>query len=281
MNQEHISQMTVGPGYVHPETRQPVGQKGMFDVQRNRGLQISRDNDSAENLKIGIRDIDEAIMYYFNNVIKPQITVNGVVVKVPVMYASPEKWLEVQKEGIYRDKNGKKQLPIIVFKRESLTKDRSITTKLDANRPHNYYITAVNRSRRNAYTRFDLIHNRVPEKDLIMTVVPDYVKLEYSCIILTDLVSQMNPIIEAINFASESYWGDPEKFKFQAFIDSFKTDITSAQSEDRTVRTTFSIKLNGYILPDTVNANPHTNMLRHNKTNLTYKFVEKEVVWPN
>lgn len=273
-SQEKISQMVVGPGYVHPETGKPFGEKGIPDIQRNRGFQVSRDDDSVENLKIGIRDIDEAIVYYFKNVIRPQVRANGVVVDVPIMYASPEKWVDVQKIGYYRDKNGKRQVPVIVFKRESLTKDRSITTKLDANRPHNYYVTSVNRSRRNAYTRFDLLHNRVPEKDLIMTVVPDYVKLEYSCVILTDLISQMNPIVEAINFASESYWGDPDRFKFQAFIDSFKTDIDAGQGEDRTVKTTFSIRMNGYILPDTVNANPHTNMKRHNKTNISYRFSE-------
>jgi hypothetical protein len=31
----------------------------------------------------------------------------------------------------------------------------------------------------------------------------------------------MNKLIEAINYASDSYWGDPESFKFKASIDSF------------------------------------------------------------
>ena len=44
----------------------------------------------------------------------------------------------------------------------------------------------------------------------------DYVTLTYSCIIQTYYVEQLNKIIEAINYASDSYWGNPERFKFKA-----------------------------------------------------------------
>ena len=36
----------------------------------NRGTLRSRDSDNVKNLSIGLMDIDGAIMYYFNNVIK-------------------------------------------------------------------------------------------------------------------------------------------------------------------------------------------------------------------
>jgi hypothetical protein len=62
----------------------------------------------------------------------------------------------------------------------------------------------------------------------------------------------MNKIIEAINYASDSYWGDPERFKFRAMIDNFANIVESTQGEERNVRTTFNIKLNGYIIPDIV-----------------------------
>jgi hypothetical protein len=45
--------------------------------------------------------------------------------------------------------------------------------------------------------------------------------LTYTCIIQTYYVEQLNKIIEAINYASDSYWGDPERFKFRARIDKF------------------------------------------------------------
>jgi hypothetical protein len=83
-------------------------------------------------------------------------------------------------------------------------------------------------------------------------VVPDYVNLIYSCDIQTYYVEQMNKIIEAINYASDSYWGDPERFKFKASIDSYTTAIEVSDSTNRIIKGTFSIKLFGYIVPDTI-----------------------------
>lgn len=244
----------------------------MFDSRSN---QISRRDDTARNLTVGIHDIDKAILYYFNEVIRPTVTVNGEQVTVPVNYSSPEKWLAVQKEGIFRDREGKRQLPVILFKRDSLEKNRNITSKVDANYPQNFYITGKQRyTARNQYRRYGNLTNTVPEQAYILSVVPDYVKLTYSCIILTDYISQMNPIIEAINFASDSYWGPKDQFKFQSFVDSFKTDVVSADNDDRIIKTTFSIRLNGYIVPETVNANAYTTMKRYGKTRIRVEMQE-------
>jgi hypothetical protein len=62
----------------------------------------------------------------------------------------------------------------------------------------------------------------------------------------------MNKIIEAINYASDSYWGDPNRFKFKASIDTFNNTTELSTDQDRIVRSTFTIKLNGYIIPDTI-----------------------------
>lgn len=263
-----LSREVVGPPYRNPENGIPQGLPQPSDEQRIRANQISRRDDDAQNLTVGLYDIDEAILYYFNNVIKPVATVNGTEISVPVQYADPERWKSIQNDGIYRDKDGKRQLPVILFKRDSLEKNRNITSKVDANNPHNFYITSQTYSARNSYGDFNKIRTRIPEKVYILTVVPDYVKITYSCIILTDYISQMNPIIEAINFASDSYWGDTNRFKFQSFVDSFKTDVITDQGKDRTIKTTFTVKLNGYIVPNTVNANPYTQLKRFSKTNV-------------
>ena len=42
----------------------------------NRGLIRSRNNDEVKNFSIGLMDIDSAIMFYFNNVIKPTVLEN-------------------------------------------------------------------------------------------------------------------------------------------------------------------------------------------------------------
>lgn len=258
VKQEDLSAKTLNPPYLKDSQPLPVK-----DKQRARENQISRRDDTAQSLKVGIGDMDEAIMYYFKEVILPRVDVGEANFQVPIEYASPEKWKAVQKQGYLRDKNGKRQLPVILFKRDSLTKDRNVTSKVDANYPHNFYVQSIVKpNSRNYMDRFGIDTKRAPERAYIISVVPDYVKLEYSCVILTDLITQMNPIIEAINFASDSYWGPEDRFKFQSFVDSFRTEIVGEQTDDRTVKTTFTIRLNGYILPQTVNADPYLNLKR-------------------
>ena len=105
---------------------------------------------------------------------------------------------------------------------------------------------------KNFYSNFNLLNNRVPTKQFIANVVPDYVNLTYSCIIQTYYVEQLNKIVEAINYASDSYWGDPERFKFRATINDFNTITELQQSKDRLVRSNFQIKMYGYIVPDVI-----------------------------
>jgi hypothetical protein len=58
---------------------------------------------------------------------------------------------------------------------------------------------------------------------------------------------------ESINFASRTYWGDPTKFQFYSSIESFDESITYEIGEDRAVKNTFNITLNGYIIPESIN----------------------------
>ena len=100
-----------------PDSRQP--QKKPI----NRGA-ITRRDDDIKDIYIGIQDHDEAIAYYFNNVIKPSIIKNDERIAVPLIYGNPERWKSVQRDGYYRDKEGKIQTPLIMFKRDSVEKRR-------------------------------------------------------------------------------------------------------------------------------------------------------------
>ena len=90
-------------------------------------------------------------------------------------------------------------------------------------------------------------------------------------------MEQMNPIVEAINFASDSYWGRQEKFKFQAFVGDIRTEILENQGEDRTVKAEFNVTLNGYIVPETVNSGPYVNYKGRNKTTFKVGIQEKTI----
>jgi hypothetical protein len=76
--------------------------------------------------------------------------------------------------------------------------------------------------------------------------------MQYSVTMQTYYIEQLNKIIEAVNYASDSYWGDPERFKFNASIDQFNTIQELNDGQERVVRSTFTINMYGYIIPDII-----------------------------
>ena len=216
----------------------------------NRAEQTSFRNDTVKPLSIGIQDIDESVMYYFQNVIKPFVIQNGERLPVPIIYGSPEKWKSFQKDGYYRDLNGKIMAPLIMFKKNNIEKVRNLTNKLDANSPNNIAVYGKRYSKQNEYSKFNILNNVSPEKTYYATVVPDYLNITYDCVIFTYYNDQLNKIMEALEFASDSYWGDPERFKFKATISTLTPTTELSDSTERIVKCALTITLYGYIIPD-------------------------------
>ena len=221
--------------------------------RKKREQQRSVKNDNVKPFTLGLRDIDEAIFYYFNNVIKPSVIQKGYTKAVPVLYGSPERWKTVQSDGFYRDEKGKIQLPLILIKRNTISKNRNLGNKMDANNPHNFGVFKKKWSKKNQYDRFSILNNRTPVDEYYAVAVPDYLNITYSCMIFTQFIEQMNKIIEGINYASDSYWGNPERFSFRAMINDFNMVTELVKGQDRTVKTEFDINLMGHIVPDTIN----------------------------
>ena len=244
------SQKEISKGMHTPYSRESGNPNDSAYQITNRSNQVSFKGDTVKPFSVGLYDIDETILYYFNNVIKPTVTQNGKRVEVPVIYADSERWNQIQKDGYFRDKKGRIMMPLITFKRTNIEKNRNITNKLDANFPNNYRVYEKSYSVNNAYDKFNILNNRKPTKNMYAVVVPDYVTVNYDCIVSTYYMEQMNSIVEAINYASDSYWGNPERYQFQARIDSVATNVEMPADQDRLVKSTFSIKMHGYIVPN-------------------------------
>jgi hypothetical protein len=238
----------------------PSSEEGTVFSQ-NRATDISRKNDQIKDISIGLLDIDEAIQYYFDNTIKPSVIQNGIRLAVPVVYGDAEKWKMVQNDGFYRDHNGKIMAPLIMYKRTSVEKNRTLGNKLDGNEAHLFNVFETRYNKKNFYNKFDILTNTVPSKQYYVSVVPDYVNVTYECILFTNFVEQNNKLIEAIEYASDSYWGNFKKFHFRTKIDTFTVANTIEQDSDRVVKTNFTMTLNGYLIADSVNAKASaTNM---------------------
>ena len=222
----------------------------------NRGTKISRNSpgakDDVKNISVGIMDMDSAIMYYFNEVIKPDVTVNEEKVKVPCIYASPERWTTISKQGYLRDKKRQIIVPLIVFKRTGMTRDDNMPVdKLDANDPKLKYSFQKKFTQHNRYDKFSVLKNISPGREYYNVAMPDYVQLTYEFTIWTSYIDQMNKIVEKINYSDGAYWGEPGKMRFRTRIDSF-SDASQIEGE-RLIKTTFSMTLNGYIVPEHYN----------------------------
>ena len=219
----------------------------------NRGKEYTRKGEKTKDFYVGLQDLDGAIIYYFNNTIKPQVFQDGEMINVPLIFGTPERWKSIQQDGFLRDSNNKVRVPIIVFRRTNIEKNRSLGNKIDGNKAHLFQVFETKYNARNHYDSFSILTNRNPSKQYYVSVVPDYVTVTYECIVFTNFVEQNNKIVEAIQFASDSYWGDPKRFQFRSKIDSFATTVAIESDGDRAAKTTFNITLNGYIIPDTIN----------------------------
>ena len=228
-----------------------VSNKPLSRKQRvlNRGYLYSRSDEDIKNPEVTLIDMDSSIMFYFDEVIKPSVEDNGENIKVPIMYASPERWKAIQRDGFMRDKKRQTITPVIVYRRTSIEKDDMVPQdKLDANNPHMFYTFEKKFSNTNRYDNFSIQQGLLPQREYYNVTFPDYVTLSYDFIIWTSYIEQMNKIVERVVYSDGAYWGHPEKMRFRTAVDTF-TDATEVGDSERLVRTNFTVTLKGYLLP--------------------------------
>jgi len=236
-----------------------------------RGEDTSVRGEEIKSISVSIQDIDEAVLYYFNEVIKPYVINEGTTYSIPVVYADPEKWKSAQKDGYYRDKDGRVMLPVITLKRDNMEKVRNITNKLDGNRSNIYQVYEKKYTQKNQYDNFSVLTNRAPVKEFYNIVVPDYYTITYSCAIYVSYIEDLNKLIESIGFRSDSYWGLPNRFLFKATIDNFPITNQITDGEDRRIVSVFTLTMNGYLTPSNIDKQLATNALKsRSKTQLIF-----------
>ena len=241
--------------------QKPLSRKARRDFRNlsqredyNRGRELRRDKDDIKNISNQIIDMDSAIMYYFNEVIKPTVTENKETVKVPVMYASPERWVSIQKMGFMRDKRQQLITPVIVFRRTGMSKNENLPqNKIDANNPQQFVTIEQNYNQQNRYDAFSKQVGLTPNKTYYNVVMPDYVILNYEFTIWTSYIEQMNKLVERINYTNGSYWGEPGKMRFRSRIESFSDASEMDTQGERLVKTNFTVEMMGYIIPEEFN----------------------------
>ena len=223
------------------------------DLVLNRALQTRRDDDVIKTVQRTIYDIDYAIKWYLDNEIQPQITAQGQLIPVPVIFAAGEKWDNVRRLGYLRDEKGMLQSPIIMLKRSTVS-EKDDQRSLDVNRPNsaNYIVGRSNYNSRNRYEDelFPIPkYEQQPSEKFYIVDIPKYVTIEYDMMIWCDFTSQLNELIDQILPYGRFSWGN-EGSKFPTSIGSISFETVNTVGEDRLVRATIPLTVHGTLLSE-------------------------------
>lgn len=230
----------------------------------NRADQVKRESDD-KGRGVKLHDVDLAIAEHMIDTIVPTVEVFREKVKVPVIYGNPERWKSVQKDGYLRDRKGQIQIPLIMFKRNTIARDDSIPSSMNRNI---FYPTVIKYSKKHKYDRFSQMTDVQRPVEQYNVTIPDYVTITYEVMIWTDFTEHMNKIVEAFQYATDEYWGDKSGFKFRVRIDSFDNTTEVGEGSQRIVRTSFTMAVNAYLLPEKFD-----NELTHKKSFSAKKLV--------
>lgn len=201
--------------------------------------------ENAQDISIALYDVDYAVKWQLENVIQPTVTEENAILQVPVLFAAGEKWAAVQKHGYLRDNQGKLLTPLIMIRRNSISKrediqDLKVLETADARITFERKYTSKNR-----YDRFNLSHNK-PVQELYSVDVPKYVQVEYELLCWTNNTSQLNEIVEQLIWFDGKAFGNT--YKFITHIDPPAFETMNNTGEDRVVRATMSMRTKAYIL---------------------------------
>ena len=222
----------------------------MKDNPKNRAKQISVDKQFQKGVKL--LDIDTTIAEYMIDTVIPDVEEHGQAVNVPLLYGNAERWANAREKGYLRDQRGKIQIPLVMFKRNSIERDTSLAQFKDVNTLPAYR----KYSQKNRYERFTLIQGSGPSYEEYRVSVPDYVTVSYEVMIWTSFTEHMNKIVESFQYATDRYWGTDEGYKFRTRIDSFDNQQEVGEGSERVIRTSFTMTVNAYLLPETYDESP-------------------------
>jgi len=186
------------------------------------------------------------MMSYLEETALPKLDDNGKSLSIPVIYGNSERWKGAQRDGVFRDNKGRIQLPLMMIRRNSISKDESMPM---LNR-HTSYPTVTKWSKDNRYDRFSLLGSAVkPKYELYNITMPQYVEVTYQCMVWTSYTEHLNKVIEQLQYTG-TFWGDKDKFKFRVILSDFEIINEVGEGTERINRIEFSLSVKAYLLPE-------------------------------
>ena len=219
----------------------------------NRAQTINPGKDFTKGFAVTLKDIDTAVISHIKNVMKPVIREANENIKVPVLYANEERWNAVRKNGVLRDKNNVIMLPLLIIRRTDLSFDDNMPMSFDNDVKGEFIKVARSNqwSKENRYDRFTVQTGKKPVQEIIYTGMPDHVVCNYSIIMFTNYMEQMNLLNNLWVEHLGTYFGDSTSYKFKSTLDGSISDATEMDVKgERLIKNEFSLSINAYMIPE-------------------------------
>jgi len=209
---------------------------------------------AGKGFSIGLKEIDTAVIKHIRNIMKPKVKEQNEIISVPVLYGNEERWKSIKTRGVLRDKNGSLILPMIVIKRTSVGFDDAMPMSFD-NDVQGKYISVVRSSsgwsKNNRYDRFSVLTGQKPVQEFVKTGMPDFVTCNYSIVMMTSFIEQMNDLNSLWMEHLETYFGDQTSYRFLSALDGDITNEIEMESQgERMIKNEFSMTIKGYMIPE-------------------------------
>lgn len=222
------------------------------DISVNREYSTRRDGDKVRKISVTTYDIDHAVKWHIQNVIRPTIEEDEGQITVPVLFSSGEKWAAAQRAGYLRDKNNMISSPLIMIRRTGMDartdlENNNVLRGISYNTGNKILFekryTAANR-----YDRFSAYNKITPMREFYAVDFPKFVSVNYDLLIWTNGMEHLNEICEQFIYHDGKAWGDA--YKFITYTDTPSYELVNDIGADRIVRAAFSLRTQAHLIPD-------------------------------
>ena len=219
----------------------------------NRETTVIPGSNFSENYAITLKDVDTSVLSHVKNIMKPTIKEANETIKIPVYYGNEERWKAVRKRGVLRDKNNSLILPLIMLRRTDISRN-DLSGQAFSHDVKSKYVNVVRNakwSKDNQYDRFSVQQGIKPVQEIIYTGMPDHVICNYSIVMMTNFIEQMNLLNDLFLEHIGTYFGESEQYKFLSMLDGSLSDASEMnQDGERLIKTEFSLSIKAYVIPE-------------------------------
>lgn len=256
-----------------------------------------------------IETIDTAMFRYLDETLNLHANTNKGFAKVPVIWVAGERAFQIKNNRNLRDGNDVLIFPMMTLERSSLRKDASfkgvawahlgnvndakggaieVARRINQDKTGNF-VNADKRRTQATLTsgigpgqdNYPGVGKKVVYETLSMPI-PTYVEAMYKITIRTEYQQQINELVTPFFVRTgqiNSFFMKHEGHKFEGFIQGdFSQDfnVASFQDEERIYKTSIDIKVLGYLLGESSNAERPKIAVRENA--VQFKFGKEQIV---